>query len=237
MRGRFGHQHWWPGDTPFEICVGAILTQNTNWTNVERALANLKAAGVLEARPLFSLPEAELARLLRPAGYYHVKARRLRAFLAVLVDEFDGRVDKLLAGPKNVVRARLLAVSGIGPETADSLLLYAGAQLSFVIDAYTRRVFARHGWAAIDAGYDELQALCEQVLVDGHPSDRLDYWRDYHAQLVRVGKEFCRSQKPRCDACPLATLLPASQKSPRKGLDISTARSYSSRACQAFLAV
>jgi endonuclease-3 related protein len=144
MRARFGHQDWWPGETPFEVCVGAILTQNTNWTNVERAIANLKSAGVLAPEKLFALPEAELARLIRPAGYFNVKARRLRFFLRVLVQEFDGDLKKLFTGDTAAVRARLLAIHGIGPETADSLLLYAGGHHSFVIDAYTKRIFERH---------------------------------------------------------------------------------------------
>src|SRR5262245_11264910 len=134
MRARFGHQAWWPGETPFEVCVGAILTQNTNWSNVERALENLKSARVLDPKKLFSLPESRLARLIRPAGYFNVKARRLRAFLRVLVDECEGDLKKLFAGDTAVVRARLLAIHGIGPETADSLLLYAGGHASFVID-------------------------------------------------------------------------------------------------------
>ena len=143
MRARFGHQHWWPGETPFEVCVGAILTQNTAWTNVERAIANLKAARVLEPGKLFALPESKLAELIRPAGYFNVKARRLRSFLRVLVEEFGGDLKRLFAGETSVVRERLLAIHGIGPETADSLLLYAGGHHSFVIDAYTKRIFQR----------------------------------------------------------------------------------------------
>ena len=147
MRARFGHQHWWPGETPFEVCVGAILTQNTAWTNVERAIANLKAARVLEPEKLFALPETKLAELIRPAGYFNVKARRLRSFLRVLVETFGGDLDRLFAGETSVVRERLLAIHGVGPETADSLLLYAGGHHSFVIDAYTKRIFQRHGWS------------------------------------------------------------------------------------------
>ena len=131
MRARFGHQHWWPGETPFEVCVGAILTQNTAWTNVERAIANLKAARVLEPGKLFALPEAKLAELIRPAGYFNVKARRLRSFLRVLVEEFGGDLKNLFAGETSVVRERLLAIHGVGPETADSLLLYAGGHQQF----------------------------------------------------------------------------------------------------------
>ena len=146
MRARFGHQHWWPGETPFEVCVGAILTQNTAWTNVERAIANLKAARVLEPGKLFALPEPRLAELIRPAGYFNVKARRLRSFLRVLVETFGGDLNRLFAGETSVVRERLLAIHGIGPETADSMLLYAGGHRSFVIDAYTKRIFQRHDW-------------------------------------------------------------------------------------------
>src|SRR5512140_3507359 len=145
MHGHFGHLHWWPGETPFEVCVGAILTQNTSWSNVERAIANLKAARVLEAKKLFALSESNLATLIRPAGYFNVKARRLRSFLRVLVEEYGGSLKRLLAGDTAAVRERLLAIHGVGPETADSMLLYAGGHHRFVIDAYTKRIFQRHG--------------------------------------------------------------------------------------------
>ncbi len=208
MRRRFGHQGWWPGETPFEVCVGAVLTQNTNWGNVERAIANLKAAGVLEPRRLYALPPARLAGLIRPAGYFNVKARRLRAFLQTLVEEFDGDLRRLLGGPLEEARARLLSIHGIGAETADSMLLYAGARLTFVVDAYTRRIFARHGWCPPGADYEAVRALCQRALNHLPPARRLDYWQDYHAQLVAVGKDFCRPRQPRCAACPLRPLLP-----------------------------
>jgi endonuclease III related protein len=237
MRERFGHQHWWPGDTPFEVCVGAILVQNTSWSNVERAIANLKSARVLSARKLFALPEANLAGLIRPAGYFNVKARRLRSFLHVLVEEFAGDLGRLFTGDTAAVRERLLAINGIGPETADSLLLYAGGHHSFVIDAYTKRIFERHGFggtgvspvcfgahgrdarattavqgavrAASNVGgdYASLKRLCEAALNQKRGAARLDYWQDYHAQLVMVGKHFCRPRDPRCEACPLKPLL------------------------------
>jgi len=237
MRARFGHQRWWPGDTPFEVCVGAILTQNTAWSNVERAIANLKAARVLVPSKLFALPEAKLAQLIRPAGYFNVKARRLRSFLRVLVEQFDGDLKKLFAGETSVVRERLLAIHGVGPETADSLLLYAGGHHSFVVDAYTNRIFQRHRWTgkrgkrhastsrrrgrtenASEGGkaesgkcsvvsYEELKDLCESALNQKFGAARLDYWQDYHAQLVMVGKHFCRKRAPRCDECPLKRLL------------------------------
>ena len=208
MRKRFGHQHWWPGETPFEVCVGAILTQNTSWTNVERAITNLKSAGVLEAKKLLALPETELAQLIRPAGYFNVKARRLRCFLRVLVEEFNAELPRLFAGDTATVRARLLDINGIGPETADSLLLYAGEHSSLVVDAYTKRIFARHSWCSVDADYDSLKMLCETALNEKPPAERLDYWQDYHAQLVMVGKHYCRKSKPRCEDCPLRPLLP-----------------------------
>ncbi|MGA3284412.1 MAG: endonuclease III domain-containing protein [Verrucomicrobiota bacterium] len=224
MRARFGHQHWWPGETPFEVCVGAILTQNTAWSNVERAIANLKAARVLEPGRLFALPEPKLAELIRPAGYFNVKARRLRAFLRMLVETFGGDLNRLFAGETSIVRERLLAIHGVGPETADSLLLYAGGHHSFVIDAYTKRIFQRHGWSSGVKGkmqkakksrtrtdgftYDELKALCESALDQKPGTARLDYWQDYHAQLVMTGKHFCRTRAPRCDECPLKPLLP-----------------------------
>jgi endonuclease-3 related protein len=222
MRARAGQQHWWPGETPFEVCVGAILTQNTAWINVERAIANLKAARVLEPEKMFALPEAKLAELIRPAGYFNVKARRLRSFLGVLAGECGGDLEKLFAGETSVVRGRLLAIHGVGPETADSMLLYAGGHRSFVIDAYTKRIFERHNWIRkAESGkrkaenkkskpgdYDKLKKLCESALDQKTGAARLDYWQDYHAQLVMVGKHFCRTRAPRCDECPLKTLLP-----------------------------
>ena len=207
MRGHFGHQHWWPGETPFEVCVGAILTQNTSWSNVERAIANLKAVRVLEPGRLFALSESQLAALIRPAGYFNVKARRLRSFLRVLVEEYGGDLERLFAGETAAVRERLLAIHGVGPETADSMLLYAGGHQSFVVDAYTKRIFHRHGWSRGDATYGDLQRLCESALDEKPRCARLDYWQDYHAQLVMVGKFFCRTRKPRCAECPLCPLL------------------------------
>ena len=208
MRAHFGHQHWWPGETPFEVCVGAILTQNTSWSNVERAIANLKAARVLEPRKLLALGESKLAALIRPAGYFNVKARRLRSFLRALVEEFGGNLEALFSGETAVVRARLLAINGVGPETADSMLLYAGGHHRFVIDAYTKRIFQRHGRCRSDDSYEDLQQLCEWALDRKARRVRLDYWQDYHAQLVNIGKDYCRTRQPRCAECPLKALLP-----------------------------
>ena len=207
-RNALGHQGWWPAETPFEVCVGAILTQNTNWSNVRRALGNLKAAGVFDHERLYALPENELAQLIRPAGYFNVKARRLRAFLRVLVEEFGGSLEKLFTGDTLTVRERLLAIHGIGPETADSMLLYAGKHLSFVVDSYTRRIFCRHGWCSDDITYDDLRAVLSKALARDDDAGQLDHWQDYHAQLVAIGNRYCRTREPLCDLCPLKTLLP-----------------------------
>lgn len=223
MRARFGHLNWWPGDTPFEICVGAILTQNTSWANVEKAITQLKAAQALTPQKLYSLPETELAQLIRPAGYYNLKARRLRCFLEVLINQHDGSLASLMGGDVQAARQRLLAISGIGRETADSMLLYAGHQPSFVIDAYTKRIFARHGWwhvphqprankSTSPEDYESLKQLCETSLKETDPERELDFWQDYHAQIVMVGKHYCRNKEPKCEACPLKTLLEVKPK-------------------------
>jgi endonuclease-3 related protein len=175
---------------------------------VTRAIDNLKSNGVLEPKKLFALPERQLADLIRPAGYFNVKARRLRAFLRVLVEDFGGELARLFAGPTAEVRARLLAIHGVGPETADSILLYADGHPSFVVDAYTKRIFRRHGWCAADADYHELQALLASALDGPHDAQLLDFWQDYHAQLVKVGNVFCRAREPDCERCPLKPLLP-----------------------------
>ncbi len=208
MRERNGHLNWWPGETPFEVCVGAILTQNTAWRNVEKAIANLRAAEALAPEPLYALPEQRLSELIRPAGYFNVKARRLRSFLRLLVEEYGCDLAKLMRGDTSAVRARLLAVNGIGPETADCMLLYAADHLSFVIDAYTKRIFARHGWCEPEADYHQLQAVCAAALSEKPLPERQDYWRDYHAQLVMVGKDFCRKNGAACERCPLRALHP-----------------------------
>lgn len=211
MRARYGHQRWWPGDSPFEICIGAILTQNTSWKNVERALHQLKAARALAPEPLQAMPLARLAGLLRPAGCHTVKARRVRAFVDLLVTECQGSLAQLFAGDTETVRSRLLAIPGIGPETADSMLLYAGGHLSFVVDAYLRRILARHGWIAPEIRYPVLRALGgAQLSGPGTEGwDLLDLWQDFHAQVVAVGKICCKARAALCQQCPLAPLLPA----------------------------
>ncbi len=196
LNDAYGDQRWWPGETPLEVAVGAILTQNTAWPNVAKAVANIKDAGLMDARKLLAAPPAYLAALIRPAGYYNVKTRRLRAFLEMVARDFGGDVTALANAPD--ARARLLRVKGVGPETADSILLYACGVPTFVVDAYTHRVLSRHGLADDDATYDDLKELFERNL----PADaRL--FNQYHALLVRVGKDRCRPREPRCAGCPL----------------------------------
>ncbi len=224
-----GPQHWWPADSPFEVCVGAILTQNTSWTNVERAISRLKSAGRLSVSGIYSLSPTALAELIRPAGYFNVKARRLSEFVRVLREDFGGSVSRLLAGRTHDVRNRLLAIHGIGPETADSMLLYAGGHASFVVDAYTRRIFGRHGWCAPQASYEELKSLCEASLKNRPPQELPAYWGDYHAQLVRIGKLRCRQAEPLCADCPLRPLLPKARR-PQAGHAVRRPRGQVARA-------
>jgi endonuclease-3 related protein len=199
----FGPQHWWPGQSPLEILVGAVLVQNTNWTNVERAIENLRDNDVLDPESLYAVPQEELEELIRPAGYFRVKARRLRALLEFIVERFGGSLDAMFAVGLPTLREELLTVHGIGPETADSILLYAGGLPTFVVDAYTYRIFTRHGWIEFDNDYHGIQEHFESHL----PQDAAMY-NEYHALLVRLGKDYCRKSKPRCEKCPLAELLP-----------------------------
>ena len=198
----FGPQHWWPGDSPFEVMVGAILTQNTAWKNVERAIDNLREAGVLSPQRIHSLHQEELAELIQPAGYFRVKARRLKNLVDFLFDRYDGSLEALFATRLPALREQLLAVSGIGPETADSILLYAGGLPTFVVDTYTARVLKRHGWIEPEADYHSIKDHFESGL-----EDDVQLYNEYHALLVCVGKDYCR-KAPKCDACPLHDLLP-----------------------------
>jgi len=204
---RFGPQKWWPGDTPFEIIIGAILTQNTSWSNVERAIANLKKARVLTPDKLHNLAPAKLAELIWPAGYYNIKARRLKNFLDWLFENHAGKLKNLEKIPTDVLRCELLSIKGVGQETADSILLYALNRPVFVVDAYTARIASRHHLidegadpSAVSSGsnhYGEIQGLFESNL-----SADVRLFNEYHALLVRLGKEFCRPS-PKCDSCPL----------------------------------
>jgi len=204
MRGHFGPQGWWPSaagcetaEGKLEICLGAILTQNTNWGNVERAIANLREAGCLNVETLHAMRPGRLAKLIRPAGYFNVKARRLKSFIAVVAGEAGGDIERLLDRPLEQLRPALLAIHGVGPETADSMILYAAGQATFVIDAYTFRIFRRHGMLAGGADYDTAKAMFEEAL----PRE-VALYNDYHAQIVATGKHFCR-RRARCEGCCL----------------------------------
>jgi endonuclease-3 related protein len=197
MLERFGRRNWWPGDTPLEVCVGAILTQNTSWKNVAKAIENLKAQRALEAGKLHELEISALAEMIRPAGYYNVKARRLKNFIERLWERWDGRLDRLFDRPIADLREELLTINGIGPETADSIILYAAKKPVFVIDAYTKRVLTRHKLATKDTGYDEMQALFHDNLTPDEP-----LFNDFHAQFVAIGHHYCKPT-PRCEKCPL----------------------------------
>jgi len=192
-----GPQHWWPGDTPFEVIVGAILTQNTNWTNVEKAIVNLKREDCLNPGRLHAIKEEDLAELIRPSGYFNIKAKRLKSFTGFLFDSFNGDLDAMFALPLARLRHKLLSVNGIGPETADSILLYAGRYPVFVVDAYTRRIFSRLGLLNEEHTYHQVQAFFQDHLDE---DERL--FNEYHALIVRHAKEHCRT-KPLCEGCPL----------------------------------
>ncbi len=197
---RFGPQHWWPGETQFEIITGAILTQNTAWLNVEKAIDNLKAANLLTPEKLHNIQTPELAEFIKPAGYFNIKAKRLKNFLSWLFENYNGQLTNLQCIDTSRLRAELLAIKGIGPETADSILLYAFDREIFVVDAYTARVAIRHGLLEPRADYEQLQELFQSNL----PADtRL--FNEFHALLVKVGKEFCRP-KSKCRNCPLEKL-------------------------------
>ena len=200
----FGPQNWWPGDTPFEIMVGAILTQNTNWGNVEKAINNLKTKRALNSKALHKMPHKRLASLIRPAGYFNIKAGRLKYFLAFFSNHYKGSIKRMNAEGTYLLREKLLDVNGIGPETADSILLYAFQRPVFVIDAYTKRVLQRHNVVPENATYHEIQDFFHGNL----PPD-VQLFNEYHALFVKVGKEYCKP-KPKCESCPLNGInLPA----------------------------
>ena len=197
-----GPQNWWPAKTPFEVIVGAILTQNTSWTNVERAITNLRREHLLTPRALERVPSARLASLIRSSGYFRQKAKKLKAFVRFLRAEHSGSLARMFQMPTAELREKLLAVHGIGPETADSILLYAAKKHVFVVDAYTKRIFSRHGFVSEDVPYEELRSLIESAL----PRE-VSRYNEFHALLVMVGKNWCRPRDPRCAECPLRSFL------------------------------
>jgi endonuclease III related protein len=234
----WGPQHWWPAHTPFEVIVGSFLTQNTAWTNVERALANLRAANLLSLEAIRQVPLPELERLIRPSGYFRQKAQRLKAFVAFLDGRYASSLDNLFTQPTNLLREQLLGLNGIGPETADSILLYAGNHPVFVVDAYTRRILDRHEILPQKTRYEEIRQVFERSLAPvaknkkeartrpkpesetpstAHQpspmstsprSPTAQVYNEMHGLIVGVGKHYCKKAKPACDACPLKPFLP-----------------------------
>lgn len=198
----FGPQGWWPGRTRFEVIVGAILTQNTSWTNVEKAIRNLRKDRLLTPERLHTAQVSRIAFLIRPAGYFNIKARRLRNFTSFLFKDYGGSLDQLFRKDPATLRGELLAVNGVGPETADSIMLYAAGKPEFVIDAYTKRIFSRHGFTSPDTGYDEIKKL----FMDNLPKDAAIF-NEYHALIVKTAKDYCKTKNPLCDECPLKGYL------------------------------
>ncbi len=194
----FGPQHWWPGKTPLEIAIGAILTQNTNWGNVEKAIDNLKKQNALSARVIHKMPVRLLSELIRPTGYFNIKAKRLKSFIDFLMNDYHGSMKKMKNEYLYLLREKLLSINGIGPETADSIILYALEKPVFVIDTYTKRVLSRHGIMNHEKSYDEFQELFYSAL-----EKDVKLFNEYHALFVRIGKTFCKKKKPLCELCPL----------------------------------
>jgi len=194
----FGPQYWWPADEPFEVMVGAILTQNTNWQNVERAIGNLKKNKSLSPGKMYKMPEKKLGQFIRPSGYYNIKAKRLKAFLKFFTEECGADFRRMAKADTAILRRQLLSVNGIGPETADSMLLYALNKPVFVVDAYTKRILSRHSLIKEGFDYQEVQNLFMQNL-----KNEVKLFNEYHALLVKLGKDICLKNKPRCNLCPL----------------------------------
>jgi endonuclease III related protein len=235
----WGPQHWWPAETPFEVIVGAILTQNTSWSNVERAIASLRAAEKLSVEGIHEVPLRKLQRLIRSSGYFRQKALRLKNFVAFLDAHYGGSLERMLAAPTEQLRTELLALNGVGPETADSILLYAGNHAIFVVDAYTRRILERHEAVTAGAKYDEIRTVVERALQgerpspprpgsprkqqrpEAHPPSAMStaerdpltqVYNEMHGLFVQVGKHYCRKNEPKCEVCPLGSLLDAVPK-------------------------
>jgi endonuclease-3 related protein len=210
LDGYFGNLHWWPAAEPFEVMVGAILTQNTAWTNVEKAIKALREKKLLTPAALSRIQEDELSEIIRPSGYFHLKAERLKEFVRFFMEEYSGCVAAMRAEELPRLRDKLLGVRGVGPETADSILLYACQKPIFVSDAYTKRIILRHGMIGEDADYHGIQAL----FMDHLPPD-VSLFNQFHAMIVNTGKTFCR-KVPQCAGCPLAILLAGKKLSLRR---------------------
>ena len=231
---RWGPQNWWPAQSRFEVIVGAYLTQNTNWSNVEKAIANLRRARVLSVKGIRETPLRKLEQLVRSSGYFRQKAQKLKTFIQFLDAKYGGSLDRMFAQPTGKLRSELLDLNGVGPETADSILLYGGNHPVFVVDAYTRRILERHGIVHPKTTYEEIRSLIENAISsaqpDGlkildrgaqprHPVSRMSatqrshivqHYNEFHALIVKTGNELCRST-PRCDGCPLQHFLKGQQ--------------------------
>ncbi len=240
LLARHGPQNWWPARSRFEVIVGAYLTQNTNWSNVEKALVNLRRARRLSVSAMRATPIDELETLVRPSGYFRQKARNLKTFISFLGERYSGSLSRMFAEPTAKLRAELLDLNGVGPETADSILLYAGNHPVFVVDAYTRRVLLRHGIISEKTGYEEIRALIEHTISSSgaeslvvknaasdprHPVSRMSssartelaqHYNELHALIVRVGNHYCRA-KAICEGCPLQSFLKTSTGATAQG--------------------
>jgi len=234
LLGCYGPQNWWPARSRFEVIVGAYLTQNTNWSNVEKAISNLRRARLLTVNAMRQVKFADLEALIRPSGYFRQKARKLKTFIAFLDQRYSGSLSRMFSQPTEKLRAELLALNGVGPETADSILLYAGNHPVVVVDTYTRRVLQRHGIISAKAGYEEIRSLMEHALSTASPaslnvqrpgsdprhnpspmsrasrSELAQHYNELHALIVRVGNHYCRTN-PNCEGCPLKSLLPSAR--------------------------
>jgi endonuclease-3 related protein len=231
----WGPQHWWPAESPFEVVVGAILGQNTSWTNVERALASLRSANVLHIDAMRALPIARLEELVRSSGYYRQKAQRLKNFISFVDHNYAGSLERMFATPTGQLRRQLLSLKGIGHETADAILLYAGNHEIFVVDAYARRILERHQAIEHSARYDDIRALVERALPRQIPAaaklgktalppklnihqpsvmsaarrtPASQVYNEMHGLFVQIGKHYCHKQEAKCEECPLRSLLP-----------------------------
>ena len=196
----FGRQNWWPAETELEMMVGAILTQNTNWNNVEKAILNLKEKSLLSIEKLSQIPDPMLAELIRPAGYYNLKVKRLKNLIHFIVDRYQGDIQNLFSLHAETIREELLTVKGVGLETADSIVLYGAGRPVFVVDTYTHRIVTRHGLIEEEAGYHDVHSFFMENL-----SHDVELFKEFHALIVKTGKYFCR-KKPRCFECPLNSL-------------------------------
>lgn len=211
LYSRFGPRHWWPAETPFEVMVGAVLTQNTSWANVEKAIFNLKEQGLLDPESLNRTPRRKLAGLIKPSGYYNVKAKRLKSLVSFLMHNFKGDIALMRRQDQKALRKELLLVHGIGPETCDSIMLYALNKPVFVIDAYTKRIFSRCGMVKEGVTYDGLQRLFMETL-----PRNVKLYNEYHALIVQLGKEICRKE-PKCNLCPVNKLCYNARAEERNG--------------------